>query len=75
MFADIEQPGIGKVRAAGTPLNFSMLERDEPSPAPLLGQHTDEILGDVLGLTETEVGRLHDRRIVAGTNVSEDVAT
>jgi 2-methylfumaryl-CoA isomerase len=75
MFADIEQPGIGKVRAAGTPLNFSMLARDEPSPAPLLGQHTDEILGDVLGLTESEVGRLHDRRIVAGTSVSEDVAT
>jgi 2-methylfumaryl-CoA isomerase len=66
MFADIDQPGIGTVRAAGTPLTFSTLARDAPAPAPLLGQHTDAILGDVLGLTDLEIGRLHDDRVVAG---------
>ena len=66
MFADIDQPGIGTVRAAGTPLTFSMLERNPPSPAPRLGQHTDEILSDVLGLSGLEIGRLHDVAVVAG---------
>jgi 2-methylfumaryl-CoA isomerase len=72
MFADIDQPGIGKVRAAGTPLAFSRLAREDAAPAPLLGQHTDAILGDVLGLTVIEIGRLHDAGLVAGPGGSEN---
>ena len=34
--------------------------------APLLGEHTDEILADVLGLSDAEIGRLHADRVVAG---------
>ena len=37
-----------------------------PLPAPALGQHTDEILADVLGLPDHEIGRLHDKGVVAG---------
>jgi 2-methylfumaryl-CoA isomerase len=66
VFRDIDQPGLGKVRAAGSPLNFSAIERTPPSPAPLLGQHTDVILAEELGLTSTEIGRLHDEGVVAG---------
>jgi 2-methylfumaryl-CoA isomerase len=73
MFSDIDQPGIGTVRAAGSPLTFSSLTRQPPSPAPRLGQHTDEILSDVLGLTATEVGRLHDDGVVADAEGSPSV--
>ncbi len=66
MFSDIEQPGVGTVRAAGTPLTFASLDRGGARPAPALGEHTDEILGDVLGLSDLEIGRLHDDGIVAG---------
>jgi 2-methylfumaryl-CoA isomerase len=66
MFVDMEQPGVGMVRAAGTPLTFSTLERATPVPAPLLGQHSDEILREVLRLSEPEIGRLHDRGVVDG---------
>jgi 2-methylfumaryl-CoA isomerase len=68
MFAEIQQPGIGIVRAASSPLTFSMLKRTPPLPAPLLGQHTNEILSDVLGLSQIEIGRLHDGQIVAGAD-------
>jgi 2-methylfumaryl-CoA isomerase len=50
----------------GSPLNFDGFERPPVRPAPVLGQHTDEILADVLGLASGEIGRLHDAGVVAG---------
>ncbi|PDV96551.1 2-methylfumaryl-CoA isomerase [Candidatus Chloroploca asiatica] len=66
MFALLEQPEIGTYLAAGSPLAFSQVPRLPVVPAPRLGEHTDEILLDMLGLTEAEVGKLHDDGIVAG---------
>lgn len=66
LFARVEQPGIGRYLTPGSPLDFAALERLPPRPAPLLGQHTDEILSGLLGLSEGEIGKLHDDRIVAG---------
>ncbi len=66
MFAMLEQPGVGATLAASSPLDFSRVPRLPVAPAPALGQHTDEILLDVLGLTEADVGLLHDDGIVAG---------
>jgi 2-methylfumaryl-CoA isomerase len=34
-------------------------------PAPRLGQHTDEVLSEVLGLGSAEIARLHDAGVVA----------
>ncbi|MGI8749551.1 MAG: CoA transferase, partial [Thermoleophilaceae bacterium] len=66
MFEEVEQPGIGTYRMPGSPLEFSNAERLSPARAPLLGEHTEEVLGDVLGLGETEIGRLYDGGVVAG---------
>ena len=54
---------------ARSPLRFAGLDLDDPAPAPRLGQHTDEILGECLGLTAAEIGRLHDTGVVAGPAV------
>jgi 2-methylfumaryl-CoA isomerase len=66
MFAEVEQPGTGSWLVPGTPLEFGALPREPVARAPLLGEHTDEILLGVLGLSEGEVGRLHDEGVVAG---------
>ena len=50
----------------GSAAAFTGLGRLEPSMAPRLGEHTDEVLAEVLGLTSPEIGLLHDRRVVAG---------
>ena len=71
MFRDIDQPGLGTIRIPGTPSAFTATPRVDPRPAPLLGQHTDEVLAEELGLTATEIGELHDRGIVAGPLVSK----
>jgi 2-methylfumaryl-CoA isomerase len=66
MFGEVEQPGIGTYLMPGSPLVFSGAERLPPARAPLLGEHTDEVLAGLLGLSDSEIGRLHDRGIVAG---------
>jgi 2-methylfumaryl-CoA isomerase len=66
LFAMVEQPGIGRYLVPGLPLDFSAEPRLPPLPAPLLGEHTDLVLTEVLGLSLAEIGRLHDQRIVAG---------
>jgi len=66
MFDQVEQPGIGTYLMAGSPLHFSEHGRLPASRAPVLGEHTDEILSELLSLSETEIGRLHDDGVVAG---------
>lgn len=66
LFAEVEQPGIGRYLMPGSPLNFATHARAAVAPAPRLGQHTDEILAEELGLSAAEIGRLHDGGIVAG---------
>ena len=66
MFSALEQPGVGRYLMPGIPLDFSAVARVPAAPAPMLGQHTEEVLLDVLGLSAAEFGRLHDEGIVAG---------
>jgi len=66
MFAMLDQPGVGPTLAPASPLDFSRVPRVPVAPAPMLGQHTDEILLGILGLSEADVGILHDDGIVAG---------
>ncbi len=66
LFAMVAHPSTGTYLTPGSPLAFSAVGRLAPQPAPRLGQHTDEILLGVLGLSEAELGALHDDGIVAG---------
>ncbi len=66
MFTLAEQPGIGSYLMPGLPLVFGAEPQQPARRAPMLGEHTDEILLDVLGLGSAEVGRLHDAGVVAG---------
>jgi 2-methylfumaryl-CoA isomerase len=64
LFAEVEQPGIGRYLTPGLPLDFAAAPRLPPDPAPRLGEHTDLVLTEVLGLSSAEIGRLHDDGIV-----------
>jgi 2-methylfumaryl-CoA isomerase len=66
MFAVVDQPGIGTYLSPGSPLDFSKVPRMPVRPAPMLGQHTDEVLAEVLGMSGGEIARLHDKGVVAG---------
>jgi 2-methylfumaryl-CoA isomerase len=64
LFAEIDQPGIGRFPVPGSPFGFSRAGREAPRPAPVLGQHTEEILAEVARLPEGEIARLFDAGIV-----------
>ena len=69
LFEKVEQPGIGEYLMPSNPLNFEGLGNIPVTPAPILGQHTDEILELTLGLSGSEIGKLHDSGVVAGPSV------
>jgi 2-methylfumaryl-CoA isomerase len=66
MFEQVEQPGIGTYLVPGSPVDFGEVDRLPPRRAPLLGEHTDEVLSELLGLGDAEIGRLYDQGVVAG---------
>ncbi len=65
LFSMVEQPGIGEYLMPGSPIHFSGVENLSAKAAPLLGEHTDQILAEDLGLSSGEIGQLHDNGIVA----------
>lgn len=64
MMNDIDQPGVGEHLAPGSPLSPAGRARQSAEPAPQLGEHTDTVLSDVLGLSTTELAQLHARAVV-----------
>lgn len=66
MFETVEHPQLGEFLMNGSTLDFSALDRVPVGRAPLLGEHTDQVLAELLGLTDAEIGGLHDRGVVAG---------
>ena len=65
MMAMVHQPGVGMLPMPGSPVAFSALGREAPAPAPVLGEHTEAILADVLGLGSGQIGMLMDQGVVA----------
>ena len=66
VFSRIEHPGVGEHIAAGPAARIADLVRGAVAPAPLLGEHTDAVLSELLGLSGEAIGKLHDTGIVAG---------
>ena len=61
----IFQKGLGEFPAAGLPLRFQELEEQPLKPAPSLGEHTDEVIANILGLPDHIINDFHDRGIIA----------
>ena len=64
MFEEIDQPGIGRYLAAGSFIDFSGIPRDPVAPAPTLGNNTESVLSEKLGLTDSDLGALKDAKVI-----------
>jgi 2-methylfumaryl-CoA isomerase len=68
IFSHLETPGVGRHLTAGAIVRERGAAAGASKPAPILGEHTDEILSKVLGLTANHVARLHAAGVVAGSD-------
>lgn len=66
VFQDVAHPSGLSYPAPGAMATIPQDARGEVRPAPKLGQHTDEVLAEVLRMSSGEIARLHDAKIVAG---------
>lgn len=55
---DVNHPSVGQVRVVGSPVRLSKTPAKEPTPSPVLGQHTEEVLREVVGLNANEIAAL-----------------
>ena len=61
---DLQHPTAGSVPLVASPMRFSATPVEQKLPPPTLGQHTDEILRDVLGLDASAIAALRASRVV-----------
>lgn len=66
MFQDVAHPSGLSYPAPGAMATIPQDARGDVRPAPKLGQHTDEVLAEVLKMSDGEIARLYDAKIVAG---------
>ena len=66
VFEAVRHPSGLTYPAPGAMGTIPQDQRGPVLPAPRLGQHTDEVLAEVLGMSSGEIGKLHDAGVVAG---------
>ncbi len=64
MLVEIRQPGVGRIKVVGCPIKMEPSKARIRGGAPLLGQHTDEILEELLGYSNEEISRLREEGVV-----------
>ncbi|WP_340647284.1 CoA transferase [Phenylobacterium sp.] len=66
LFQEVRHPSGLTYPAPGAMATIPQDTRGDVRPAPKLGQHTDEVLAEVLQMSGREIAKLHDAKIVAG---------
>jgi formyl-CoA transferase len=58
MIVEYDHPQVGKIRLPGNPIKMSGMEGTIARPAPMLGEHTDAVLSELLGLDASAIAAL-----------------
>jgi crotonobetainyl-CoA:carnitine CoA-transferase CaiB-like acyl-CoA transferase len=69
MVVEVEQPELGPVRLLGLPIKLSRTPGDAARPAPALGEHTEQVLGEA-GFSDQEVAELLGAGAAAGPDAA-----
>jgi CoA:oxalate CoA-transferase len=65
MLVEVEHPRIGRFPLPNTPVKLSRTSGGVRGPSPGLGQHTDEVLRELLGLADAEIEGLREAGAIA----------
>lgn len=61
MIVEVDHPVAGKMKIAGNPIKLSDTPGEVKYAAPTLGQHTDEILKDLLAWSPDQISAYHNK--------------
>ena len=64
LWPTVVHDAIGAVRVDGLPVHLSETDWVIDRGAPLLGQHNEQVYGEVLGLSTAEIGALHQNGVI-----------
>jgi crotonobetainyl-CoA:carnitine CoA-transferase CaiB-like acyl-CoA transferase len=64
LFVDIDRADTGPLPYPGPPYVLDDAPQDQPSPAPFLGQHNQEVYGGVLGFSGEQLVKLYQTGII-----------
>jgi crotonobetainyl-CoA:carnitine CoA-transferase CaiB-like acyl-CoA transferase len=59
-----DHPSFGPTQVVGVPVRLSETPGSVRLPAPEFGQHTEEVLQEVLGCSWEEIGKLRDTEVI-----------
>ncbi len=65
MVKEVEHPTCGPMKLVNTPVKYSYSKPSIRTPPPLLGQHTDEVLRDIVGMDDNTIQSLKIEGVVA----------
>ena len=61
---DYAHPTWGETQIVGSPLILSKTPADPKAPAPEFGEHTEQVLVDMLGYSWEDVGKLREAEVL-----------
>ena len=61
---DVEHPKAGKTKLTGSHIKMCETQPEIRTPAPLLGQHNEEVYGSLLGLSGEELNELSEQNVI-----------
>jgi crotonobetainyl-CoA:carnitine CoA-transferase CaiB-like acyl-CoA transferase len=64
MVHSIAHPALGSLTQLGVPFRFSNCGGDIRRPPPMLGEHTEEVLQEILGRKTEDIAALRQRKVV-----------
>ncbi len=64
MLVEIDQPVVGAMRVCASPLKLSETPGEVYAPAPMLGEHSEQVLRDVLGYSRERVAQLQNEGVI-----------
>jgi CoA:oxalate CoA-transferase len=64
MIIDVRHPEAGKFRVVNTPFKFSRTPLKVEKASPELGEHTRDVLSQLLGMTHEEINGLQDSGVI-----------
>ena len=64
MVANMPHATIGDLRLVASPIKYSGTPVVNPIAPPLLGEHTDAVLTDLLDMSEGQIAKLRDTGVI-----------